>query len=70
MSTPSERFLIFYETSFALKKFKLSEYLNQEFNFKSSVRYQVKFSTLPEILLCSICNAILKNLDSNAQIFN
>ena len=65
MSTPSERFLIFYETSFALKKFKFSEYLNQEFVFKSPVKYQVKYSSSPEILLHSLCNAILKNLDSN-----
>ena len=45
MSTPSERFLTYYETCFALKKLKLSEFLNEEFNFKSSVKYQVKFSS-------------------------
>ena len=65
MSTPSERFLTYYKTCFALKRFNLSEYLNQEFDFKSPVKYQFKFNSTPEILLCSMCNAILKNLDSN-----
>ena len=65
MSTPSERFLTYYETCFTLKRFKFSEYLNQEFDFKSPVKYQVKFSSTPEIMLCSMCDAIFKNLDSN-----
>ena len=65
MSTPAERFLSYYETCFVIKKFKLNEYLDQEFNLKSPVKYQVKFSSTPDILLPSLCNTILKNLDSN-----
>jgi hypothetical protein len=70
MTNPSQGFINFYEKCLVSKRFRFIDYFQEQFDYQSPIKYEVQFHSSPEKQLISLCNAILKNLQSNSFFIN
>jgi hypothetical protein len=71
-SSPAQNFVEYYEKCQKTGEFLFKQYFEEEFDFKSPIKYSVKYHNNIDNQLINISNSILKNLHLNPhfQIFD
>ncbi len=70
IKSPAQGFVDFYEKCLVVKRFSFIDYFQEEFDYLSQIKYKVQFDSSPGKQLICLCNAILKNLQTNSFFEN
>ena len=67
-SSPAQNFVKYYEKCEQTGEFLFTQYFEEEFDFKSPIKYSVKYHNNIDTQLLNISNSILKNLHLNPRL--